>query len=336
MTPRRPRLYAAVISMAGLIVAAVAIWAFQGGSDPAPPTTVALPIPTAHPALPSTPTPTPTPAATASGPEPAEHDRASGCTPRFVPHGTDSPTTWRPEPLPWSAPCVLPPGSVAWRPGMSLAASDPDLDPPIRIVARPEILPDGIPADPVTGPPPDVLERVRGVAAAWARWLEADRAAAHTANPDLLAGLAAFIGAERHETYYTQLARERAAAGAHTCGPLALDAALLAVDLRDEVAHTLSWSRGGGAACHVGEPPDTTLIGNTDCVGALELRHHAWAWIDGEWLMAGLFALDGRHAAEMRAWAGDQDPTFDALFWRSLHYTDRVEAEYAESGWPCS
>jgi hypothetical protein len=51
--------------------------------------------------------------------------------------------------------------------------------------------------------------------------------------------------------------------------------------------------------------------------------------------MAGLFALDGRHADEMRAWAADQAPTFDALFWRALHYTDRVEAEYAESGRPC-
>ena len=51
--------------------------------------------------------------------------------------------------------------------------------------------------------------------------------------------------------------------------------------------------------------------------------------------MGALFALDGRHAAEMRAWADEQDPAYDALFWRSLHYTDRVEAEYEESGRPC-
>ena len=331
MTPRWPLLAVAAVAVA---LIAGAVWMLR--DEPAAVQQVALPIPTAHPVLPPTPTPSASLVATRSPSEPAQHDHRAGCAPRSVTHRTDNPAEWRPEPLPWSAPCAAPPGGVSWRPDVSLVSSDPDLDPPLRLVARPEILPDGARVDPATGPSPDVLARVHTVAAAWARWIEAGRAASHTADPNQIAGLAAFSGAERHEAYYARLARDRADAGAHTCGPLALDAALLAVDLRDEVAHTLSWSRGGGAACRVGEPPDTTFMNTDDCTGALELRHHAWVWSDGEWLMAGVVAMDGRHAADMRAWARDQDPTFDALFWRTLHYTDRVEAEYVESGWPCS
>ena len=87
--------------------------------------------------------------------------------------------------------------------------------------------------------------------------------------------------------------------------------------------------------CHVGVPPDVTLIGAAACAGELRLRYHAWSWVDGKWIMSAVFAAGGRHADEMRAFTKKQSSTFSALMWRAGHYLDRIEAEYAAAGRPC-
>ena len=139
-----------------------------GGSDTAIVVPADIPIPTARPPLPraALPTATSAPPSTARTPPlaatPAQRGTVTGCAAQAEPHGTDDPAAWRPAPLPWSAPCARPPGSPAWRPATSLVTASPDTDPPIRLVARPEILPGGEPADPNTDPPADTLDRVPG------------------------------------------------------------------------------------------------------------------------------------------------------------------------------
>jgi len=110
---------------------------------------------------------------------------------------------------------------------------------------RPEILPDGEPADPNTDPPADTLDRARALSEAWARWLEVDQAAELAADPALIADVAGFLGAEQYTRHYTRLAATRADAGTYDRKALALRAALLAIDLHPDVAHTISWRRGG-------------------------------------------------------------------------------------------
>ena len=342
MTGRRGPLYIAAVAV---VAAAVATgWWLSirpGGSDHAIVAPAEIPIPTARPAL----TPAAPPALTSAPPStartpplaatPAQRGTVTGCAAQAEPHGTDDPAAWRPAPLPWSAPCARPPGGPAWRPATSLVTASPDTDPPIRLVARPEILPGGEPADPNTDPPADTLDRVRALSEAWARWLEVDQAADLAADPALIADVAGFVGAEQYTRHYTRLATTRADAGAYDCESLALDAALLAIDLRPEVAHTISWRRGGGAACRVGASPDSELIGTAACAGELRLRYHAWSLIEGEWIMSGVFAAGGRHAEAMRSFVSKQSPAFTALMWRIGHYIDRIEAEYDDAGRPC-
>ena len=310
MRARRGPLYIAAVAVVAVVaaIAAGAWWVSSGGlgGDPGIAAPAVIPIPTAHPPLrpaPSpveaprdTPTPSPIPTPTARGP-------ATGCAAQAEPHGTVDPTAWRPTPLPWSAPCARPPGGPAWRPSTTLASSSLHTDPPIRVVARPELLPGGGPADPDTEPPADILQQARALSEAWARWVELDEAAERAANPALIADVAGFLGAEQYTRHYTRLAATRSAAGAYACESLALDAALLAIDLHPQVAHTISWGRGGGAACRVGTPPNTELIGSADCAGELRLRYHAWSLIEGEWIMSGVFVAGGRHADQMRSFA---------------------------------
>ena len=84
-----------------------------------------------------------------------------------------------------------------------------------------------------------------------------------------------------------------------------------------------------------GATPNVTLIGDAACAGELRLWYEGWSWVDGKWIMSGVFVAGVRHAAEMRAFANKQDPTFTALAWRTGHYLDRIEAEYNASGRPC-
>ena len=243
--------------------------------------------------------------------------------------------TWRPAPLPYGAPCTRPPGGLSWRPYETLSTASGVASPPIRLSARREVLHRGSRVDPDIELPADILDRVRAVSEAWARWIEADQAAERDASAAPIAGLAGYFGAEQFTRHYTERAHERAASAAHDCTTLALDATLLTIDLRDHVAHTLSWRRGGGGVCEVGAPPDVTLIGTAHCAGELRLRYYAWALIEGEWLMTGAFVAGGRHAPEMRAFAAAQSSVFAPLMWRLGHYLDRIEAEYDASGRPC-
>ena len=339
--PRGPLYVAAAVAAAALVVAGAWWGSVSGlpGDGQEVTTPAAIPVATAPPPVaasaPSSPAAPPPAAPTPSAaPTPTQRGPRMGCAAQAEPHGTDEPSAWHPAPLPWSAPCARPPGGPAWRSPTSMAAASPH-GVPIRLIARPELLPGGEPAHPDSEPPADTLDQARALPQAWARWLEADQAAELAADPALIAHVAGYVGTEQYTRHYTRVATAHEAAGAYDCQSLALDAALLAIDLRPDSAHTISWRRGGGAACRTGPSPDAQLIGTAACAGELRLRYHAWSLIEGEWIMSRVFVAARRHADEMRSFANKQSPAFAALVWRIGHYIDRIEAEYNASGRPC-